>query len=173
MSENNAQTSIKYPNTSEQTDWLIKTRNGQQHAFNNIVQKYQQSIYNLCYRMLSDAYEAEDAAQEIFMEAYTRLDSYDSKYIFSTWPFQLLRTTVLIDCGSGVFAGFLLITWSCNTLSQPKKHFDRKKPWLKPKIRKNYIHCSNYYRQINGPPLSCGIGTGCRIERLPKPWIVP
>jgi RNA polymerase sigma-70 factor (ECF subfamily) len=89
MLENKTQTPLKYPNTPEQTDWLIKTKNGQRQAFNNIVQKYQQSIYNFCYRMLGNAYEAEDAAQEIFLRAYTRLDSYNSEYNFSTWLFSI------------------------------------------------------------------------------------
>ncbi len=89
MLENKTQTPLKYPNTSEQTDWLIRTKNGQRQAFNNVVQKYQQPIYNFCYRMLGDAYEAEDGAQETFLRAYTRLDSYDSKHNFSTWLFSI------------------------------------------------------------------------------------
>ncbi len=79
----------KYPNTPEQTDWINETKNGQQEAFTNIVLKYQQPIYNLCYRMLGDRLEAEDAAQESFLRAYARLNSYDSQQTFSTWLFSI------------------------------------------------------------------------------------
>jgi RNA polymerase sigma-70 factor (ECF subfamily) len=79
----------KYPNDSDQTAWLIMTKNGDRRAFNNIVKKYQQPIYNYCYRMLQNRNEAEDAAQEVFLRAYTRLDTYDDRHKFSTWLFSI------------------------------------------------------------------------------------
>ena len=57
--------------------WLTQTKNGDRIAFCHIAEKYQQSIYNLCYRMLNNPDDAEDAVQEIFTRAYSRLDSYD------------------------------------------------------------------------------------------------
>jgi RNA polymerase sigma-70 factor (ECF subfamily) len=79
----------KYPNDREQTMWLTQTKNGDSLAFNNIVDKYQQSIYNLCYHMLKNANDAEDAAQEVFTRAYFKLDSYDDNSKFSTWLFSI------------------------------------------------------------------------------------
>jgi len=49
------------------------------------VEAYQTPVYNLCSRMLGDAYEAEDAAQETFLRAYQNLKRYDSQRSFSTW----------------------------------------------------------------------------------------
>lgn len=89
MLDDKTPTTLKYPNTPEQTAWLISINNGDRQAFNHIVQKYQQPIYNLCYRMLGDKNEAEDAAQEIFLRAYTRFASYDRKHNFSTWLFSI------------------------------------------------------------------------------------
>ncbi len=65
------------------------TKNGDGPAFNNIVQKYRQPIYNFCYRMLKNRNETEDAVQEIFMRAYARLDTYDDRHKFSTWLFSI------------------------------------------------------------------------------------
>ena len=79
----------KYPNNREQTMWLTQTKNGNSLAFNNIVEKYQQSIYNLCYQMLKNADDAEDAAQEVFTRAYFKLDSYNNTGKFSTWLFSI------------------------------------------------------------------------------------
>jgi RNA polymerase sigma-70 factor (ECF subfamily) len=49
------------------------------------VEAYQAPVYNLAYRMLGNAAEAEDAAQETFIRAYTRLGTYDPARKFSSW----------------------------------------------------------------------------------------
>ena len=82
-------TQPKYPNDPEQTLWLTQTKNGNSMAFCYIVEKYQQPVYNLCYRMLNNAADAEDAAQEVFIRAYSKLDSYDDASKFSTWLFSI------------------------------------------------------------------------------------
>lgn len=62
---------------------------GNKAAFNAIVETYQRPIFNLCYRMLNDSAAAEDAAQEVFLRAYLKLDSYDQSRKFSTWLFAI------------------------------------------------------------------------------------
>jgi RNA polymerase sigma-70 factor (ECF subfamily) len=84
-----ANTTSKYPNDPEQTMWLTQTKNGDRTAFSNIVEKYQRPVHNLCYRMLSNADDAEDAAQEVFTRAYSKLDTYDDTGKFSTWLFSI------------------------------------------------------------------------------------
>ena len=65
--------------------WIAQVRRGDERAFAHLVESYQRAVFNLCYRMLWDAAEAEDAAQETFIRAYTRLASYDTNRKFSTW----------------------------------------------------------------------------------------
>ena len=65
--------------------WLEAARKGDSKAFGHLVEAYQTPVYNLAYRMLSDPSEAEDAAQEAFIRAYTKLGSYDPSRKFSTW----------------------------------------------------------------------------------------
>lgn len=69
----------------EEKIWLDQARNGDKVAFGKLVDAYQRPVYNLAYRMLSNPGEAEEAAQEAFIRAYTRLDTYDPSYKFSTW----------------------------------------------------------------------------------------
>lgn len=83
------QSPSKYPNTPDQTEWLRRTRQGERAAFSRIVNRYQRPVYNLCYRMLADRTAAEDAAQEVFLRAYAKLDSYDDSRQFSTWLFAI------------------------------------------------------------------------------------
>ncbi len=65
--------------------WLVQAQKGDQQAFTNIVEAYQKPVYNLCYRMLNNAEDAEDAAQETFLRAYRSLKQYDHSRQFSTW----------------------------------------------------------------------------------------
>jgi RNA polymerase sigma-70 factor (ECF subfamily) len=65
--------------------WIGRARQGDDDAFTQLVEAYQRPVFNLCYRMLGDPIEAEDAAQETFIRAYTRLGSYDPERKFSSW----------------------------------------------------------------------------------------
>ncbi len=67
------------------TQWVKASMQGDQDAFAEIVYTFQDAVYNLCYRMLSDHVEAEDAAQEVFLKAYHHLDRYDETRPFKTW----------------------------------------------------------------------------------------
>lgn len=58
---------------------------GDDAAFSRLVETYQTPVYNLCYRMLGDGIEAEDAAQETFWRAYQNLSRYDRQRSFITW----------------------------------------------------------------------------------------
>ena len=58
---------------------------GDQEAYAEIVYTYQDAVYNLCYRMLGEAREAEDASQEAFLRAFNNLYRYDSNRSFKTW----------------------------------------------------------------------------------------
>lgn len=69
----------------EESKWIAQTRQGDEAAFCKLVETYQRPVYNLCYRMLGDSVEAEDAAQETFIRAFTRISSYDTGRKFSSW----------------------------------------------------------------------------------------
>jgi RNA polymerase sigma-70 factor (ECF subfamily) len=69
---------------SEKT-WVQRARAGDQASFAKLVEAYQTPVYNLAYRMLGNSSEAEDAAQETFIRAYTRLETYDPTRKFSSW----------------------------------------------------------------------------------------
>ncbi|MGE5603091.1 MAG: RNA polymerase sigma factor [Nitrososphaerales archaeon] len=73
---------------SEQ-DIVTLARKGDQAAFTILVQTYQTPIYNLCYRMLGEADQAQDATQETFLRAYTQFHRYDPERPFKTWLFSI------------------------------------------------------------------------------------
>lgn len=70
---------------STEADWIRQAMQGNDDAFTLLVESYQRPVYNLCYRMLGDPQEAEDAAQESFWRAYQALRRYDPQRSFLTW----------------------------------------------------------------------------------------
>lgn len=68
---------------------IARARTGEPSAFSCLVEIYQRPVYNLCYRMVGEAAEAEDAAQETFLRAYSQLHRYDPTRSFKTWLFSI------------------------------------------------------------------------------------
>lgn len=70
---------------TDESEWIRLAQQGDQTAFGHLVVTYQTPVYNLTYRMLGNAVEAEDAAQETFLRAYIHLRSYDPRRPFRSW----------------------------------------------------------------------------------------
>ncbi len=75
--------------TEQEQGWVEQARRGDQRAFGELVLAYQKPVFNLTYRMLGNAQEAEDAAQETFLRAYASLRQYNTDHKFSTWLFSI------------------------------------------------------------------------------------
>ncbi|QHS23981.1 RNA polymerase sigma factor SigW [Virgibacillus sp. MSP4-1] len=73
-----------------------QVKKGDQSAFEDIVNFYQNKVIQICYRMLGNLHEAEDIAQEAFVRAYTNIQSFDEKRKFSTWLYRI-ATNLSID----------------------------------------------------------------------------
>lgn len=62
---------------------------GDNKGFDLLAKRYQRQVYSFCYRMLGDAEEAADAAQESFVKAYYALENFRLDAKFSTWLFRI------------------------------------------------------------------------------------
>jgi RNA polymerase sigma-70 factor (ECF subfamily) len=78
-------TAIDTVEMTEDVTLVRRTLAGDQDAFTVLVEKYKDPVYNVAYRMLGNATEAEDVAQETFVRAYTQLRTYKEAHRFSTW----------------------------------------------------------------------------------------
>lgn len=76
---------------------VARVLGGDQQAFAELVEAHQQAVYNLAYRMLGNADEAQDAAQETFLRAYQHLRRYDPSRPFKTWLLSI-ASNYCIDC---------------------------------------------------------------------------
>ncbi|HEY8599791.1 MAG TPA: sigma-70 family RNA polymerase sigma factor [Thermomicrobiales bacterium] len=72
--------------TQEADDQLVlRIIDGDNAAFVTLVERYKRPVYSLAYRLLGNPTDAEDAAQETFVRAYTRLASYQLGSKFGSW----------------------------------------------------------------------------------------
>lgn len=70
---------------------------GDAAAWEEIVQRYNRRIYNICYRFAGSPDDAQDLTQEVFIRMYRTLNSYDvERGAFMTWVTTLTRN-LLVD----------------------------------------------------------------------------
>jgi len=72
-------------NALSDRDLILRARRGETEAYGELVTRYQTNIFNVCYRILHERAEAEDMAQESFMRAYDRLNTFDLERDFAPW----------------------------------------------------------------------------------------
>ncbi|WP_085993610.1 RNA polymerase sigma factor SigW [Oceanobacillus senegalensis] len=75
---------------------ISQVKRGDQAAYSEIVELFQDRIFHHCYRMLMNRHEAEDIAQEAFIRAYVNINSFDVNRKFSTWLYRI-ATNLCID----------------------------------------------------------------------------
>jgi len=82
---------------TEDADKLLVARTlaGDDDAFAELLTRYRKPVLNFIYRLVGDAAEAEDVAQDVFVRAYRHLADYDPRRQFSTWLFALARNAAI------------------------------------------------------------------------------
>ncbi len=74
---------------------LARTRSGDFAAFESLVSRHQQSALRAARRFLGDEHEAEDMAQEAFLQVYRHAGQFRSDASFKTWFFRILSNLCL------------------------------------------------------------------------------
>jgi RNA polymerase sigma-70 factor (ECF subfamily) len=77
------------------TELVAGALKGSQDAYRELVQRFERPIYSLIVRMLQDPATAEDLAQEVFVKAFRRLNTYDPQWKFSSWLFKIAHNTTI------------------------------------------------------------------------------
>lgn len=71
------------------SDLINQAKVGDAKAYDKLLKKYKNSVYNLVLRMVRDHQEAEDLTQEAFIKAFSSLTSFNEEYAFSTWLYKI------------------------------------------------------------------------------------
>lgn len=74
---------------------MLRVKQGDMAAFEELVGKYKQPVINLIYRTLPDATEAEDLAQHVFLQVFKSAHRYLVSAKFSTWLYTIARNLCL------------------------------------------------------------------------------
>jgi RNA polymerase sigma-70 factor, ECF subfamily len=74
---------------------MLRVKQGDMEAFKELVDKYKQPIVNLVYRTLQDATEAEDLAQNVFVQVFKSAHRYRVSAKFTTWLYTIARNLCL------------------------------------------------------------------------------
>lgn len=69
---------------------------GDTEAFSVLVDRYQERVYNIVYRMVGDREEARDLSQDAFVKAFEGIGTFDAELPFSSWMYRI-GTNVAID----------------------------------------------------------------------------
>ncbi len=83
------------PNLDPDAALMLRVKEGDMAAFTELVEKYKQPVMNLIYRTIHDATEAEDLAQNVFVQVFKSAPRYKSTAKFSTWLFTIARNLCL------------------------------------------------------------------------------
>jgi RNA polymerase sigma-70 factor (ECF subfamily) len=68
---------------------------GDRERFAGLVERYQGRLINYLFRLLRNADDAHDLAQEVLLKVYQVLDRYDPQYRFSTWLFRIAQNAAI------------------------------------------------------------------------------
>lgn len=63
---------------------------GNENAFEQLVKKYQHSVFNIVYRSIGNYDDVEDIAQEVFIKVWRHAESFKGKSKFSTWLYRIV-----------------------------------------------------------------------------------
>lgn len=74
----------------EEYSIIERCREGESEVYAVLVQRYQNMVYNLAYRILGDAESAKDIAQDSFISAYNSLREFRNGSRFSTWLYSIV-----------------------------------------------------------------------------------
>ena len=82
--------------SQEELELLRRAQRGDSAAFEEIVRAHEATVYHLALRQLGSREDAEDAAQEVFLKAYTGLQSFRGESKLSVWLYRI-TSNVCID----------------------------------------------------------------------------
>lgn len=74
---------------------MLRVKGGDMRAFEELVEKYKQPVMNVIFRTLRDQVEAEDLAQNVFVQVFKSAHRYQVTAKFSTWLFTIARNLCL------------------------------------------------------------------------------
>lgn len=76
-------------------DLIQQLREGDEQAFKSLVTNYQDLVFNTALGIVQNSEDAEDVAQEVFIQVYRSIDQFKGDARLSTWIYRITTTKAL------------------------------------------------------------------------------
>lgn len=83
------------PSAAAEADLVAQLQLGSEAAFRTLVERYQDRVYRVILSLLRSPEEAEDVAQEVFVEVYQTIGRFRGEAALSTWLYRLATSRAL------------------------------------------------------------------------------
>lgn len=80
---------------TDEADWIARAQRADKQAFESLYRMHIDRVYGLCLRMTGNVAEAEDCAQEAFIQAWEKLGKFRGDSAFATWLHRIAVNSVL------------------------------------------------------------------------------
>ena len=74
---------------------MIRYRDGETGAFEVLLERHRQPVFNFLYRSLRDRERSEDLLQEVFLRVWTHAEQWNGQGAFKSWLFRIATNTAL------------------------------------------------------------------------------
>jgi len=72
-----------------ETEIIDKLKQGNEAAFKQLVDNYRQMVVNTCFGLLHNTHDAEDVAQDVFIEVFRSVENFRADSKMSTWLYRI------------------------------------------------------------------------------------
>ena len=79
----------------DRTAVLARARDGDEEAFQALVDEHSRRVFQLAFRMTGNEQDAEDVVQEGFLRAYRQLGRFESRANFGTWLYRIVANCAI------------------------------------------------------------------------------
>jgi len=127
-----------------ETEIIQKLQQGNEQAFKKLVENYQKLVVNTCFGMVHSTEDAEDIAQEVFIEVFRSIQNFRADAKISTWLYRIAVNRSLNFIRDNKrnkwFHSFEDIVMSKNSQLTSDKHNETPAAELEKMQRANIIH---------------------------------
>lgn len=89
-----------WENQTPSEELAARVAEGDEYAFQILVNRHQTSVLNLIYRFMGDRLKSEDLAQETFLQVWRSAKTYQRKSKFTTWLYRICTNLCLNEIKS-------------------------------------------------------------------------
>jgi RNA polymerase sigma-70 factor (ECF subfamily) len=91
-----SESTVKMSEGSALNEAIRLVHQGDSEAFAFVYRSYSQFVHRVCLRMLRDPADAEDAAQDVFVRVFLKINTFRGESAFSSWLYRLTTNVVLM-----------------------------------------------------------------------------